>query len=102
MPSSNESIEVSGNQHPMTPELGPLLLDDNNRQEEPVSHLRVNCGVKGIKLNLENENDKIVVFGSDTAIKERDLVKCTRSIMDVPTRKAMLGHVAGELGVPIE
>lgn len=42
MPSSNKSIEVSGNQHPVTPELGPPLLDDNNRQEEPVSHLRVN------------------------------------------------------------
>ena len=27
------------------------------------------CGVKGIALNLENENVGIVVFGSDTAIK---------------------------------
>ncbi|KAI8021396.1 hypothetical protein LOK49_LG03G00223 [Camellia lanceoleosa] len=32
-------------------------------------------GVKGIALNLENENVGIVVFGSDTAIKEGDLVK---------------------------
>jgi len=31
-------------------------------------------GVKGIALNLENENVGIVVFGSDTAIKEGDLV----------------------------
>ncbi|PWA67636.1 atp synthase subunit alpha, mitochondrial [Artemisia annua] len=30
-------------------------------------------GVKGIALNLENENVGIVVFGSDTAIKEGDL-----------------------------
>ncbi|CAI9092621.1 OLC1v1027913C1 [Oldenlandia corymbosa var. corymbosa] len=41
-------------------------------------------GVKGIALNLENENVGIVVFGSDTAIKEGDLVKRTGSIVDVP------------------
>ncbi|KAF2312636.1 hypothetical protein GH714_037057 [Hevea brasiliensis] len=45
--------------------------------------------VKGIALNLENENVGIVVFGSDTAVKERDLVKLTRSIVDVPMRKAI-------------
>ena len=42
-------------------------------------------GVKGIALNLENENVGIVVFGSDTAIKEGDLVKRTGSIVDVQT-----------------
>ena len=45
-------------------------------------------GVKGIALNLENENVGIVVFGSDTAIKEGDLVKRTGSIVDVPAGKA--------------
>ena len=50
-------------------------------------------GVKGIALNLENENVGIVVFGSDTAIKEGDLVKRTGSIVDVPAGKAMLGRV---------
>ncbi|KAI8522381.1 hypothetical protein RHMOL_RhmolMtG0012000 (mitochondrion) [Rhododendron molle] len=34
-------------------------------------------GVKGIALNLENENVGIVVFGSDTAIKEGDLKRST-------------------------
>nr|XP_043612524.1 uncharacterized protein LOC122584411 [Erigeron canadensis] len=50
-------------------------------------------GVKGIALNLENENVGIVVFGSDTAIKEGDLVKRTGSIVDVPAGKAMLGRL---------
>ncbi|KAI3997878.1 hypothetical protein MKX01_040381 [Papaver californicum] len=50
-------------------------------------------GVKGIALNLENENVGIVIFGSDTAIKEGDIVKITGSIVDVPARKAMLGRV---------
>ena len=58
--------------------------------------------MKGIALNLENENVGIVVFGSDTAIKEGDLVKRTGSIMDVPTRKAMLGRVVNSLGVLID
>ncbi|KAI8022114.1 hypothetical protein LOK49_LG03G00147 [Camellia lanceoleosa] len=58
-------------------------------------------GVKGIALNLENEN-VIVVFGSDTAIKEGDLVKCTGSMLDVLAGKAMLGCVVDALGVPID
>ncbi|KAB5511328.1 hypothetical protein DKX38_030123 (mitochondrion) [Salix brachista] len=59
-------------------------------------------GVKGIALNLENENVGIVVFGSDTAIKEGDLVKRTGSIVNVPAGKAMLGRVVDALGVPID
>ena len=59
-------------------------------------------GVKGIALNLENENVGIVVFGSDTAIKEGDLVKRTGSIVDVPPGKPMLGRVVDALGVPID
>jgi F-type H+-transporting ATPase subunit alpha len=58
--------------------------------------------VKGIALNLKSENVGIVVFGSDTAIKEGDLVKCTGSIVDVPVGKAMLGCVVDTLGVPID
>ncbi|XP_059646387.1 uncharacterized protein LOC132292862 [Cornus florida] len=59
-------------------------------------------GVKGIAFNLENENVGIVVFGSDTAIKEGDLVKRTGSIVDVPAGKTMLGRVVDALGVPID
>ncbi|GJY82400.1 hypothetical protein Tco_0495776 [Tanacetum coccineum] len=44
----------------------------------------------------------LVGLGSDTAIKEGDLVKRTGSIMDVPTGKAMLGHVVDALGVPTD
>nr|GFB42582.1 ATPase subunit 1, mitochondrial [Tanacetum cinerariifolium] len=59
-------------------------------------------GVKGIALNLKNENVGIVDFGSDTAIKEGDLVKRTGSIVDVPAGKAMLGHVVDALEVPTD
>ncbi|KAI4972751.1 hypothetical protein ZWY2020_003676 [Hordeum vulgare] len=57
---------------------------------------------KGITVNLENENVGIVVFGSDAAIKEGDIVKRTGSIVDVPAGKAMLGRVVDALGVPID
>nr|GEV19962.1 hypothetical protein [Tanacetum cinerariifolium] len=50
-------------------------------------------GVKGIALNLENENVRIVVFGSDTPIKKEYLVKRIGFIVDVPAGKAMLGRV---------
>ncbi len=63
-------------------------------------------GVKGMALNLENENVRIVIFGSDTAIKERDIVKCTGSIVDVHVGKALLGRVLScvvdVLGIPID
>uniref|UniRef100_A0A7N2MV06 ATP synthase subunit alpha, mitochondrial n=1 Tax=Quercus lobata TaxID=97700 RepID=A0A7N2MV06_QUELO len=58
--------------------------------------------VKGIALNLENENVGIVVFGSDIVIKEGDLVKRIGSIVDVLAGKAMLGRVVEALGVPID
>ncbi len=58
-------------------------------------------GVKGMALNLENENVRIVIFGSDTTIKEGDIVKRTGSIVDVPVGKALLGRVVDALGVPI-
>jgi F-type H+-transporting ATPase subunit alpha len=59
-------------------------------------------GVKRMVLNLENENVGIVIFGSDTAIKEGDIVKRIRSIVDVHVRKALLGRMVDALGVPID
>jgi F-type H+-transporting ATPase subunit alpha len=59
-------------------------------------------GVKGMALNLESENVGIVIFGSDTAIKEGDIVKRTGSIVDVPVGMELLGRVVDALGVPID
>jgi F-type H+-transporting ATPase subunit alpha len=59
-------------------------------------------GVKGMALNSKNENVRIVIFGSDTTIKEGDIVKCTGSIADVRVGKALLGHVFDALGVFID
>ena len=61
-----------------------------------------NEGVKGMALNLESDNVGVVLFGSDTAINEGDIVKRTGSIVDVPVGKATLGRVLDALGQPID
>jgi len=59
-------------------------------------------GIKGMALNLENDNVGIVCFGSDTNIREGDIVKRTGSIVDVPVGKGLLGRVVDGLGNPID
>jgi len=59
-------------------------------------------GVKGMALNLENDNVGIVVFGNDSAIHEGDIVKRTGNIVDVPVGKGTLGRVLDGLGNPID
>ena len=50
-------------------------------------------GIRGMALNLETDNVGVVIFGSDRDIKEGDTVKRTRSIVDVPVGKGLLGRV---------
>ena len=59
-------------------------------------------GIKGMALNLEADNVGIVIFGSDSAIKEGDTVKRTGTIVDVPVGKGLLGRVVDGLGNPID
>ncbi|WP_304617794.1 F0F1 ATP synthase subunit alpha [Paracoccus sp. (in: a-proteobacteria)] len=59
-------------------------------------------GVRGMVLNLETDNVGIVIFGDDRQIKEGDTVKRTRSIVDVPVGKGLLGRVVDALGNPID
>jgi F-type H+/Na+-transporting ATPase subunit alpha len=59
-------------------------------------------GIRGMALNLEVDNVGIVIFGSDQDIKEGDVVKRTKSIVDVPAGDALLGRVVDGLGNPID
>ncbi|HOO50056.1 MAG TPA: F0F1 ATP synthase subunit alpha, partial [Alphaproteobacteria bacterium] len=59
-------------------------------------------GTKGMALNLETDNVGIVIFGSDRAIKEGDIVKRTGEIVQVPVGKELLGRVVDALGNPID
>ncbi len=59
-------------------------------------------GTRGMALNLENDNVGIVIFGADREIKEGQTVKRTRSIVDTPVGKGLLGRVVDALGNPID
>ena len=59
-------------------------------------------GIKGMALNLETDAVGVVVFGSDTAVKEGAVVKRTGTIVDVPVGPEMCGRVVDPLGNPID
>jgi F-type H+-transporting ATPase subunit alpha len=59
-------------------------------------------GVPGMALNLEADNVGVVIFGSDSEIREGDTVKRTGTIVDVPVGKGLLGRVVDALGNPID
>lgn len=59
-------------------------------------------GVKGMALNLEEDNVGVVLFGSDANVKEGERVKRTDSIVSVPVGKGLLGRVVNALGEPID
>jgi F-type H+-transporting ATPase subunit alpha len=59
-------------------------------------------GVMGMVLNLEEDNVGAVVLGSDTLIKEGDVVRRTGRIADVPVGEALLGRVVNAIGQPLD
>ena len=58
-------------------------------------------GIKGMALNLENDNVGVVIFGDDRSIKEGDTVKRLDEIVAAPVGKGLLGRVVNPLGEPI-
>ena len=61
-----------------------------------------NSGIKGMALNLEDDNVGVVIFGNDRLIQEGDIVERTNFIVDVPVGKELLGRVVDGLGVAID
>jgi F-type H+-transporting ATPase subunit alpha len=60
------------------------------------------AGIKGMALNLEQDNVGAVIFGDDRQIREGDTVTRTGQIVDVPVGKGLLGRVVDALGNPID
>ena len=58
--------------------------------------------VYGLAFNLEEDNVGSVLFGEFHHIKEGDLVKRTKRIMQVPVGDALLGRVVDALGQPLD
>ncbi|MBT7094065.1 MAG: F0F1 ATP synthase subunit alpha, partial [Bacteroidetes bacterium] len=59
-------------------------------------------GVKGIVLNLEEDNIGAVLLGPSEGIKEGDLVKRTQKIASVPVGDGLAGRVINTIGEPID
>ncbi len=64
--------------------------------------LEFESGVKGIALNLEEENVGVVLMGSDTDVREGELVRRTGRIIDVPVGDELVGRVVDALGNPLD
>ena len=58
--------------------------------------------VRGMVLNLEEDNVGIALLGEDQLIKEGDVVRRTGRIVEVPCGDAMIGRVVNSLGHPID
>ena len=56
----------------------------------------------GMVLNLEEDNVGAVLLGSDAHIKEGDMVKRTKRIVEVPVGDELIGRVVNSLGQAID
>ncbi len=59
-------------------------------------------GIYGMALNLEQDFVGTIMLGSDTNVKEGDVVKRTGRIVSVPVGEELLGRVVNSLGQPID
>ena len=62
----------------------------------------VKTGLKGIVLNLEEDNVGVVLLGESSEIKEGDEVHRTNKIASIEVGEGMLGRVVNTLGEPID
>src|SRR4051812_18374794 len=61
-----------------------------------------NNGVKGLVLNLEEDNVGVAIMGEFRDIREGDQCKRTGQIASVPVGKGLLGRVVNALGEPLD
>ncbi len=59
-------------------------------------------GLKGVILNLEEDNVGVAIFGDGSKISEGDQVKRLKEINSVPVGEALIGRVVDALGNPID
>ena len=59
-------------------------------------------GSYGMAQNLEEDTVSIVILGSDSGIKEGDVVKRTGRVVSVPVGSGLIGRVVNALGEPID
>ncbi len=59
-------------------------------------------GIKGMALNLEENNVGAVILGDPSAVSEGDEVRSTGLVTSVPAGESLLGRVVNALGQPID
>ena len=64
--------------------------------------IEFSSGMKGIALNLEEDNVGAVLLGASKEIKEGDTVKRTKTIASIKAGEGLVGRVINTLGQPID
>ncbi|HDR68705.1 MAG TPA: F0F1 ATP synthase subunit alpha [Bacteroidaceae bacterium] len=64
--------------------------------------IEFDSGVRGIVMNLEEDNVGAVLLGSSELIREGDTVKRTKKIASINVGEGLLGRVINTLGEPID
>src|SRR6187455_262955 len=59
-------------------------------------------GITGLALNLDETEVGVIILGDYTKLQERDEVRATGRLMQVPVGTALLGRVVDTLGAPID
>jgi F-type H+-transporting ATPase subunit alpha len=62
----------------------------------------IDSKVKGLALNLNLDTIQTVIFGNDRLIKEGDLVKATKALLQFPVGASLLGRIVDPLGNPLD
>ncbi len=90
-------------------EIGSVLqIGDGIARIHGLSNVRSNemiefeSGVKGIVLNLEEDNVGAVLLGSSEKVKEGDSVKRTDQIASIHVGEGLLGRVINTIGEPLD
>ena len=58
--------------------------------------------IRGMALNLEEDNVGVAIFGDVDTVKEGDEVRRTKTIASVPVGEALTGRIVDALGVAID
>ncbi|MBN1115614.1 MAG: F0F1 ATP synthase subunit alpha [Bacteroidales bacterium] len=90
-------------------EVGTVLqVGDGIARIHGLTNVRANemiefdSGVKGIVLNLEEDNVGAVLLGSSEKVKEGDTVKRTEKIASIQVGEGLLGRIVNTIGEPID
>lgn len=59
-------------------------------------------GTTGVVLNLDEDSSSIILLGSGSKIREKDVVKTTGKILEINASEDLLGRVVNPIGEPLD